>query len=349
MPDFNGQTSTMSSKTGNPKLTKHIPYLDGWRGTAIICVLCGHFSGVDALGGLGVSIFFVLSGFLMSRILFVERIPLRVFYRRRFARIVPVFWLYLVVVFLGGWIFLHRFNLAEMLSTAVFFRTYWPETSIAKSDVPIEQIWSLNVEEHCYIVLSLLSLLAIRFGESRARFVLTVCSALCILFFVFYKYYPPVAQSQFNYRTEVAALPLLLSCSVFLWARRHSFKVHRVVPLGCFLGAFGVALFSTSVFASYVGTAVLLAVSVNTLSVAPPWALAVLSNPVLRWFGVCSYSIYLWQQIFYFFQPHAANWPYFGIFAVGSTLLIASGSFYFFERPMREWLSGSPATVKIAS
>ncbi|MDO8285229.1 MAG: acyltransferase [Rhodoferax sp.] len=339
----------MNARSENRHSDKHLPYLDGWRGIAIICVLCGHFTSIGALGGIGVSVFFVLSGLLMSRILFVERTPLHLFYRRRFARIVPVFWLYLSVVFFGGWLFLDQFSLTEFLSTALFLRSYFPDTSIDKSSVPIGHIWSLNVEEHCYILLSLLSLLAIRFGEASARIVLSICAAMCVVFFVFYKYYPPVAQTPFNMRTEVAAFPLLFSCSLFLWARKYQFKVPSAVPLISFLGAFGIAFFATSFFAKIVGTAVLLAVSVNTLAVAPPWALALLSNSLLRWFGVCSYSIYLWHEIFYFFQPHTTAWPYYGIFAVGSTLLIASGSFYFFENPLRKRLSGRPDSVRNVS
>ena len=67
----------------------YLPYIDGLRGIAIIGVLVEHFNGFEAihgLGGFGVSVFFVLSGFLMSRILFIKKVPLNIFYRRRFAR-----------------------------------------------------------------------------------------------------------------------------------------------------------------------------------------------------------------------------------------------------------------------
>lgn len=323
----------------------HLPYLDGWRGIAIICVLLGHFSNLLPMGGFGVSVFFVLSGFLMSRILFIEKLPLNIFYRRRLARIIPAFWLYLVVVFFGGWLFLSEFDLAEFLSTALFLRTYFPETSIFRSSVPIGHVWSLNVEEHCYMLLSLFSLLVVRFGEFPARMALTVSSILCVVFFVFYKYHPPVAQTWFINRTEVAALPLLLSCAIFLWAQKYSIKVSSAIPLLSFLGAFGIAVFSTSVLIKFVGISVLLAVSINTLAMAPKWTLSILSNPILRWFGVCSYSIYLWQQVFYFLGPYAKHWDYYNVFAVTLTLMTAACSFYFFEKPLRKWLTESPAKV----
>ncbi|MBB6484382.1 acyltransferase family protein [Rhizobium lusitanum] len=65
----------------------HIPALDGWRGLAILIVLTGHFGGDTVLPGLasaGVDLFFVLSGRLMAEILFVRKIPLRLFFFRRF-------------------------------------------------------------------------------------------------------------------------------------------------------------------------------------------------------------------------------------------------------------------------
>ena len=70
---------------------RHIPYLDGWRGLAVAFLLLGHFFPVDGInfGTVGVHLFFVLSGLLMTRILFVQKVPLALFYQRRIARIFP--------------------------------------------------------------------------------------------------------------------------------------------------------------------------------------------------------------------------------------------------------------------
>ena len=66
-------------------------YLDGWRGLAIVLLLADHFFPVPGInfGALGVNFFFVLSGWLMTHLLFVQLTPIDVFYRRRIARIVP--------------------------------------------------------------------------------------------------------------------------------------------------------------------------------------------------------------------------------------------------------------------
>lgn len=322
----------------------YLPYLDGWRGIAIIGVLIEHFNSYEAihgLGGFGVNVFFVLSGFLMSRILFIKKVPLNIFYRRRVARILPVFLLYISVVFIGWWLLFNEFHPKEFLSTAFFLRTYFPEApAILRAYVPIGHIWSLNVEEHCYILLSLISLLATRFNEFFARIALTFCSVLCVVFFIFYKNHPPASQSLFFSRSEVAAFALLLSCTIYLWLAKYPIKIPQFVPALSFLIALGIALVSTSVFLTYMGVSVLLAISVNTLNVAPVWLVAILSSSILRWLGTCSYSIYLWQQPFYFSKKYAGDWSYYWIFAIVMSLLVASCSFYFFEKPMRKWLSG---------
>lgn len=319
----------------------HVPYLDGWRGMAIICVLIAHFATLGQLGGFGVSIFFVLSGVLMSRILFIEKMPLGTFYRRRAARILPVFFLYVLVVFGGGWFFLNTFNLVEMVSTLVFLRTYFPDPPIFQSAIPIAHIWSLNVEEHCYVLLSVVSLLAIRYGAVAIRIVLATGAVLCLFFFFFYKYHPPASHALFTLRSEVAAFPLLLSCALFMWFQKYPRDVPAVVPVVSFAIALLVAIFSRSVFLSFFLVSVFLAISVNTLHSAPAWVLKKLSNPVITWFGTCSYSIYLWQQLFYFGAPYAKGWDYYGVFSLVSTLLVASVSFYFFENPVRKWLAGT--------
>ncbi len=297
------QNNLMNIKSESQQKLTYLPYLDGWRGIAIIMVLLGHFNSFGKthhLGSFGVTIFFVLSGFLMSRILFIQKTPLNIFYRRRLARILPVFWLYISIIFIGGWVFFREFDLYEFLCTAFFLRTYFPDASIFKSYVPIGHIWSLNVEEHCYIFLSLFSILAIRFGEIYARLTLTLSSLLCIALFIFYNYFHhPVAQTLFEARSEVAAFPLLLSSTLFLWLTKYPIKVPSNVPLIFFFCALIIAILSKSSFLSYIVVSILLAISINTLTIAPFWIKSILSNTVLRWFGICSYSIYLWQQVFF--------------------------------------------------
>ncbi|HUX27650.1 MAG TPA: acyltransferase [Terracidiphilus sp.] len=315
----------------------HLPYLDGWRGIAILCVLLGHFSPYEEMGGIGVSIFFVLSGILMSQILFIDQMPLRLFYRRRLARIIPVFWLYIIVVFTVGTLALNYFSTDELLSSALFLRTYFPDSDIFHAAIPIHHLWSLNVEEHSYLFLSAISLVALRCGERQARIVLSVSSMLCLVAFAYYKFHPPAAHSAFYLRTEVAAFPLLLSSALFLWLRRWPVTAPPYLPVAALLAAFAVVEWSPSVFLSFLGISILLAVSVNTLHAAPTLVLEFLSGRILRWFGICSYSIYIWQQPFFFLRRYS-SWEYASLAGCIAALVVASASFYLFENPVRKWL-----------
>lgn len=136
----------------------HLPTLDGLRGLAVLLVLWAHLP-IDSVprainlaryvfqpGYLGVDIFFVLSGFLITRILLVEKQngrPLRNFLIRRSLRIFPIYYLTIVVLLfvLPGMYLLWS---ALYLSNFVF--------SFDLSNNPLRHTWSLAVEEHFYLV-----------------------------------------------------------------------------------------------------------------------------------------------------------------------------------------------------
>src|SRR5262245_65289113 len=82
------------------RLKERLTLLDGWRGTAVIFVLLGHFLPVPLFnaGRFGVELFFVLSGRLMGELLFIRRESLPRFYWRRFTRIAPALYGYILAV-----------------------------------------------------------------------------------------------------------------------------------------------------------------------------------------------------------------------------------------------------------
>ncbi|MEO6597931.1 MAG: acyltransferase [Planctomycetota bacterium] len=139
---------------------RHIPVLDGLRAIAVLLVMWVHIpadvagypewlkAGVWLIGpgGLGVEIFFVLSGFLITRILIAERkqgLPVRWFLLRRLLRIFPIYYLLLLAMLLVrpaaeiGWCALYLYNVKSI---------FWPEGG------PLEHTWSLCIEEHFYLL-----------------------------------------------------------------------------------------------------------------------------------------------------------------------------------------------------
>lgn len=152
---------------GSEMKEERLPYLDGWRGLAIAMVLISHFWKIPIadLGRFGVDLFFVLSGLLMSRILFEERMPIGKFYRRRISRILPVFLLFVAVCWIGWSDIPPGAPWQELVTTLTFTRTYFTHPTIWHSILPDGNLWSLNVEEQCYIILATIA----AFSALRAR------------------------------------------------------------------------------------------------------------------------------------------------------------------------------------
>jgi peptidoglycan/LPS O-acetylase OafA/YrhL len=323
---------------------KPVPYLDGWRGVAVLLVLYSHFF-VGAGGELGVALFFVLSGLLVSDLLFRRETGIATFFWRRATRILPTFWLYLAVV---AW-YTARLQpvpyvvpLEEMLATLAFVRTYFPaDQSIWSNRWPVGHLWSLNVEEHAYLVLGMVAALLRATGARLLlRAVMLACVGAMCLTIAHYARMPPTGASPWILRTECAALGLMASAWIHasrpLATRVLIRQGHwSIAPLA--LGAGLLCYLPGAPYLAAPGLApLLLAVAINYLDCAPPLLLRALALPPLRWFGLCSYSLYMWQQPFYkamtlYGLPPAA--------ALGMALTAGVAAFYGFEHPVRRYLN----------
>jgi peptidoglycan/LPS O-acetylase OafA/YrhL len=196
---------------------KRIPTLDGWRGIAILLVLFDHLQrGVLGhlicgypwmnVGQLGVTIFFVLSGYLVTRQLLNNRIRLPQFYMRRFFRIMPCACAYLLFVLLLSFAMRTPLIGRDALSCLLFIRNYYPTTE-ASTNTLTGHFWALSVEVQFYLVWPLFLFLA------RRRWSLLVASmgALSIALFrlVEWSHYEVALRCL---RTEVRADALLVGC-----------------------------------------------------------------------------------------------------------------------------------------
>lgn len=327
--------------------TKNVPYLDGWRGVAILAVLASHFGSQKFgwLGGFGVAIFFVLSGYLMSYLLFIKRVNLPDFFARRFSRVFPAFFVFLCAMLAYATTLQPTKYFprpAEALAMFSFAGTYFPsDISIWTEQWPVGHLWSLNVEEHSYVFLAVLTLL-MRFTKySWSLYAALVASCVVILALNFYyPTHPPLGASPWFTRSECAALALIAAASLKL-VRHHSANslIHEVpslLPILTFLIA--AACFSTYGHkgVQYTVAPLCLAYTINYLDRTPTLIKWILSWPLLRWFGTYSFSIYLWQQ------PFTLASRYFGmpaLLAFGLALTAGIISFHFIEQPFRTRLN----------
>lgn len=336
------------NKSGN------IPYLDGWRGLAIGSVLLGHFfpgTRFGWVGEFGVQLFFALSGYLMSNVLFIKQVGFAEFFARRSIRIVPTFLLFVSCIFLYASVFQPvRFtpSIPELLATITFSRTYLPAgMSIWNDTWPIGHLWSLNVEEHSYIFLALIALSTRRYRSSGLT-VAALCVATVASLIFSYSYFasPPTSGSPGHIRTEAACLGLLAAAA--LRYARHTVTFPRLIGLPWLpLAAIFLSVACTWLY-RYRGfnitlTPLLLAFAVNFLDQSPTPMRAALSARPLRWLGICSFSLYLWQQPFFVLKKyHGQN----ELLMLGLAVAAGALSYYLFEQPVRQWLGNAWQTRK---
>lgn len=320
---------------------ERLPYLDGWRGLAIGCVLISHFWAVHRvhLGIFGVDLFFVLSGLLMSRILFEQRMPLGKFYRRRISRILPVLWLYVLAVVPLYDLVGHPTGIERILGVLTFTASYLSHGIWQLGGAPLAQTWSLNIEEHCYMLLALIAAFAIL--RVRASVILAVLAIATFGAVFAYRAFDP-SIPQFALRTECTAAPLLLSAAYYPLAKR--FTPWAILPVAAFVAAAACYLAQVPWEFRLMLSPFLLAFSVNHMRLIPAWILAAFQWRPLRILGALSYSIYLWQQPFYDHQAHFPDHTA----AIGA-IVTGALSYYFYEQPIRRWLNAHWGTDRGAA
>ena len=311
--------------------TKRIPTLDGWRGVAILLVLFDHIQNSllgryaapwTQTGQHGVTIFFVLSGFLITSKLLEGPIDLKRFFIRRFFRLMPAAWTYLAALVLLAQLMHARLtSLAEVASCLFFYRNF---IGTGGGGSMAGHFWSLSLEEQFYLVWPCLLLLA---GWRRCRWIALFAALGCAGYrWLFWAKYN---QNLLNTQSQVRADALLVGCllALFLADERLRAGIVRWSKLGA-LPALAVFLFSIARYhwlaplSESVSIAVLIAAT--SLHPAVKWARP-LSFHLLAWLGTVSYSVYVWQELFMAFRSPWALCVLMPAFALGS--------YYFIERP----------------
>lgn len=304
--------------------------LDGWRGIAILMVILSHYpyrmvtysgSPLWTLGQHGVTVFFVLSGYLITSKLIERDIDLRRFYVRRFFRLMPVAWVYLLSLVALHYLLNVQYNMSAGSVPALFFYRNFCGDQHALTN----HFWSLSVEEQFYLVWpGILSL----FGKRKALWFSVAgaigCATYRLLHWSAYNHLGP------DTTTQVRADALFIGCILALvidTARGKELveKISRFTwPLALLVLAFCSIQFPClPPLPESVAIAVLIAACV----LHPQSKLArALSFRPLAWLGVISYSVYVWQQLF-FLPDGVIRWlPIVGI------PLMGAASYYLIEK-----------------
>lgn len=286
--------------------------IDGLRALAVIPVVLFHF-GFSAFSGgfVGVDVFFVISGFLITSILFREigaqRFSFIDFWARRARRIIPALSVMMLATLVLGWLLLTAKDFSELgrtvryqslfISNILFMREdgYFEPASDLK---PLLHTWSLAVEEQYYIFFPLLMALLMRHLRHWRWMLLAVLLVSFGLNIAFIESKPDF--TFFSLPTRAWEL-LCGAMLAVLPAPRHAVKPWLSQSVGLAgLAAVLIAIFSFDKTTTFPGWAALLPVLGATALIwsgaqGPTWVAQALSARAMVWVGLLSYSLYLWH------------------------------------------------------
>jgi len=352
------------------------PALDGVRAVAIVSVILYHLGYKWLRGGfLGVDIFFVLSGYLITSLLLAEkassgRIRLASFWARRAKRLFPALALAVVGIALG----MHYLEAIQVwpmrrqdLLWTIFYGANWHQIISAQdyfaqwvTASPLRHMWSLAIEEQFYAAWPVTLLIAtsrLTRNQLFAAIGLGIAASVLVMGLV----YDPAAPSRAYYGTDTRAHELLIGAALAVLLASGPELRGRVGRIAGLLGVsaslivVGALVFmpdSSSIYyrgGSFVLSAAV-AVVLFSIETRPTGVIAkLLSVNVPRWIGKVSYGLYLWHWPMVLFAPNllysiagseatrfVANSVGLNLVRIGLTFVAATVSYYVVERPIRQ-------------
>lgn len=358
------------------KKRRYITGLDGIRAIAVIMVLAYHLKlALFKSGFLGVTVFFVLSGYLITGILISEveeegTIDLKNFWLRRIRSLVPaVMSMAVVIIFVSAVVnrIIFTKGCKDFLASVLGFNNWWQIFNkvsyfeAAGVPSPFTHCWSLAIETQFYLIYPLILLgiykLVKSRGEGRAKRGLlfagvTLLLALISVILMIVLFDPQQDASRVYYGTDTRAFSLLFGALLaILWEyrmvpRRLSASVNMVLGSVSFavLLVMTIAINGSSNFwyrgGQFLGT-ILTVLMVYAVSGRKTWLSRFLSNPVLKWIGDRSYSIYLWHYpiILLISKGIKASW-WITLIEIVLSVVLAELSYRFIETPIRHGIIG---------
>jgi len=346
----------------------YMPGVDGLRALAVAAVVVYHLNGGWLPGGfLGVDIFFVISGYLITSLLLAEfrkagSINLPRFWLRRARRLLPALFLMLAVT-LAAMLVLHPGEVAGLHGAVLASVGYVTNWYFVFAHVPyfeqfgrpsvFEHLWSLAVEEQFYLIWPPVLALGLLYARRRQLLIGIAAAMAGSTALAWMLFHPDTDPSRIYYGTDTRAVGLLAGVALaFLWpasrlrpvtsrAARATLDLAGVAALAgvalatVYLGEIDPLLYRGGMLLVALTTAALLAVVVHPSS----WLGRGMATPLLVWIGVRSYGIYLWHWPVLMLTRAHEDVPFTGAplvtLQVGLTLLAATLSYHYVETPIR--------------
>ena len=337
---------------------KYRAEIDGLRALAVLPVIIFH-SGVEMFGGgfLGVDIFFVISGYLITYIIYseilLEQFSLSTFYERRARRILPalIFVAFLSIPF--AWFILLPIDFKDfgqsLVGVASFVSNivFWQESGYfgrASELKPLLHTWSLAIEEQFYLLFPLFLLLISKIKFQREKFLILglIIAFLCsFLIANIASYYKPVASF---FLLPSRGWELLLGSFAAIISIRNDFEIRNFIFLN-FLSLLGFILIISSILffssstpnpsfytlAPTMGTFLIILFAKNGTFVN-----SILKNNILVQVGLISYSAYLFHQpIFAFYKYQFEENTIISFALIAFVFIFAYISWRYVEKPFR--------------
>jgi peptidoglycan/LPS O-acetylase OafA/YrhL len=359
---------------------RYMPGLDGLRAIAVLAVIAFHLGFGWAPGGLlGVGIFFTLSGYLITDILLSQlsqrgKIDLLRFWGARARRLLPALFLMLAIV--TAWVTVfgpaQPDQYRKAVVSAVFYVNNWEQIVANVSyfarfapEGPLNHLWSLSVEEQFYIFWPFLVSLGVKLVHERPLAsgvrprlaLLAIVVAVVSMIEMAILYHPSLDPSRIYYGTDTRAGGLLFGAALaMVWPSRRLNR--RITPQARNtldgLGVLGLAIIALMIWQVGEFDRFLYQGGFIVLSLATVMALMPLTHPAcrlgnlvgaapLRWVGVRSYGIYLWQTPIIVLTGPGSRPPE-GLLGkalqLAAILAVAALSWRFVEEPIRHGAIG---------
>lgn len=343
------------------------PEIDGLRTISVFAVIVYHanfvlFGHTFFQGGfIGVDIFFVISGYLITTLILKEiyktnKFSFKYFYERRVRRILPVLLFVTIVTSVISYFILLPLSLVDFAKSAlsiIFFSSnfyfwirggiYGDESQLLK---PLLHTWSLSVEEQFYIFFPIFLIIIIKFFRKH----LLTFLFLSVLLSLFYAEYFSKTHPGFNFYMILSRCFELLIGSLLSYfelnkesgARKSYSILNQICPsLGIILIVYSFLFFDfTKIFHPSVITLIpLIGVSlIIWFSKKGELITEILSSKIFVFFGLVSYSLYLWHYPIFSYLRYIEVFNksiWIKLLAVLSTIILSIFSYYFIEKPFR--------------